>query len=79
MNDRAFGSAIQRRRRALGLNQSDIADLAGCSVRFVHSVEAGKATVRLDKLLDVLEVLGLGLALIRGRPLQIDPQLGPRS
>jgi hypothetical protein len=31
--------------------------------RFVHTVEAGKATIRLDKLIDVLDVLGLRLAL----------------
>jgi hypothetical protein len=30
-------------------------------------LEQGKQTVRLDKLLDVLEVLGLGLTLRPGR------------
>lgn len=53
--------AVQRRRRALGLRQAEVADLAGCSQRFVHTVENGKASLRLDKVLDVLEVLGLGL------------------
>jgi len=40
--------------------------LAGCSQRFVHEVERGKPTLRLNKLLDLLEVLGLGLALVPG-------------
>ena len=53
------------RRKALGLRQADLADLAGCSERFVHTVERGKTTLRLDKLLDVLEVLGLELAVVR--------------
>jgi HTH-type transcriptional regulator/antitoxin HipB len=73
MNDRAsqlsaFGMAIRTRRRALGLQQADVADLADCSVRFVHTAEAGKPTLRLDKLLDVLDVLGLRLRLETGRP-----------
>ncbi|MDT8340242.1 MAG: helix-turn-helix transcriptional regulator [Longimicrobiales bacterium] len=59
--------AVRRRRVELGLRQADLAELAGCSQRFVHTVEQGKPTLRLDKLLDVLEVLGLGLAVVPGR------------
>jgi hypothetical protein len=43
-----------------------LADLAGCSERFVHTVEHGKASLRLDKLLDVLEVLGFDLQVTAG-------------
>jgi len=57
---------VRRRRVELGLRQADVAELGGCSQRFVHTVEQGKPTLRLDKLLDVLEVLGLGLALVPG-------------
>lgn len=66
MSDRAFeiGSQIRARRTKLGLKQRELADLAGCSTRFVHTVETGKVTVRLDKLLDVLEVLGLRLNIV---------------
>lgn len=62
-----LGEAVRERRVELGLRQADLADLAGCSQRFVHTVEQGKPTLRLDKLLDVLEVLGLGLRLVPGR------------
>lgn len=58
---------VRGRRHALGLRQDELADLASCSTRFVHMLEQGKQTVRLDKLLDVLEVLGLGLTLRPGR------------
>ena len=63
MIDRAseIGAFVRSRRRKLGLKQTELAELAGCSARFVHTVEAGKTTVRLDKLLDVLDVLGLEL------------------
>lgn len=67
MNDRADLIAslgeVRGRRRSLDLTQQQVADLAGVSVRFVHTVEAGKPTLRLDRLLQVLEVLGLGLRL----------------
>lgn len=62
---------VIRRRRALGLRQEDLADLAGVSVRFVQFVESGKASVRLDKLTAVLDVLGLRLTVVpadRRRP-----------
>jgi y4mF family transcriptional regulator len=61
-----LGEAVRRRRVALGLRQAELAELAGCSQRFVHTVEQGKPSLRLDKLLDVLEVLGLGLAVVAG-------------
>jgi y4mF family transcriptional regulator len=72
-----LGEAVRIRRTELGLRQADLADLAGCSQRFVHTVEQGKSTLRLDKLLDVLEVLGLGLSVVSGRG-EIGPPLeGP--
>jgi HTH-type transcriptional regulator / antitoxin HipB len=54
---------VRRRREELGLRQAELAEMAGCSARFLHTVEAGKTTVRLDKLADVLRVLGLRLRL----------------
>lgn len=65
MNDHAsasvLGAAVRHRRRHLRLRQDELADLAGTSPRFIHMLEAGKPTVRLDKVLAVLAVLGLGL------------------
>ena len=58
-----LAAAVRRRRGELGLRQAALADLAGCSERFVYSLEHGKGTVHLSKVLDVLEVLGLGLTL----------------
>ncbi len=66
MNDRAstpdrVAALVRARREGLGLTQAELAELAGCSTRFVHTVEAAKPSVRFDKLLDVLDVLGLHL------------------
>ncbi len=63
---RALGQEVRARREMLGLRQAELAELAGCSPRFVHTVEVGKDTLRLDKILDVLEVLGLDLQVVPG-------------
>ncbi|MBN2496981.1 MAG: helix-turn-helix transcriptional regulator [Deltaproteobacteria bacterium] len=62
-----LGQAIRRQRRALSLTQAQLAQLAGCGVAFLYLLESGKPSVRLDKVMDVLRVLGLQLRLERGR------------
>lgn len=52
---------VRARRRGLRLTQQALAELAGCTARFVRSVEPASPTVRLDKLLALLEALGLVL------------------
>ncbi len=59
---------VRERRKSLRLSQQELADLADCSTRFIHALEHGKQTVRLDKLLDVLEVLGMELTATVRRP-----------
>jgi y4mF family transcriptional regulator len=66
--DHSVADAVKARRRGLRLTQPDLASLAGCSERFVRELEAGKPSVRLDKLLAVLDVLGLELRLEERRP-----------
>ncbi len=46
------------------MNQRALAERAGCSVRFVHMLETGKPSVRLDKAIDVLRALGLDLVVV---------------
>ena len=60
----SLGVSIKDRRRALGLRQEQLADLAGCSTRFVHAVEHDKPSLHLDKVRDVLEALGLSLTVV---------------
>jgi y4mF family transcriptional regulator len=71
MHDRANSYAIladeiRRRRLELGLHQDELAALASVSTRFVHTLEQGKPTVQLDKVLAVLRQLGLDLVLETG-------------
>lgn len=66
---RTLGLAVRTRRRALGLDQLVLCDLAGVGPAFLYSLEHGKPTVRLDKVVAVLAVLGLELRVRPGRAL----------
>ncbi len=69
----ALAAAVRQRREVLGLRQSELAEVAGVSERFVHALETAKPTVQLDKVLDVLEALGLHLQVCAGvRPGIVD-------
>jgi transcriptional regulator with XRE-family HTH domain len=59
-----LGPAVRARRRAQSLRIDDAASLSGVSVDLLSRLENGKGSVRLDKLLTVLD--GLGLALVVG-------------
>ena len=59
----AVGPAIRARRRAQSLRIDDAASLSGVSVDLLSRLENGKGSVRLDKLLAVLDSLGLALLL----------------
>jgi len=57
---------VRERRAQLGVTQLELAALAGCGVVFVYAVENGKPSLRLDKLMPLLGVLGLGLEIVEG-------------
>jgi transcriptional regulator with XRE-family HTH domain len=59
-----LGPAVRARRRQQSLRIDDAASLSGVSVDLFSRLENGKGSVRLDKLLTVLD--GLGLALVLG-------------
>jgi len=54
-----LGELVRERRHTLGLKQTDVAGLGGTGNRFVIELERGKPTVQLQKVLDVLGLLGL--------------------
>lgn len=59
----ALGSAVRARRKRDGLTLAEVCGLTGVGVRFLSELENGKRTVRLDKVLHVLNALGLRLHL----------------
>jgi HTH-type transcriptional regulator / antitoxin HipB len=67
-----LGAAIRAERERLSITQQQLAELAGCGLTFVNQLERGKPGVRLEKLVQVLTVLGLSFALVRGkRPFEV--------
>ncbi|MCE4538517.1 helix-turn-helix domain-containing protein [Pelomonas sp. P7] len=58
-----LGPAIRARRREQSLRIDDAASLSGVSVDLLSRLENGKGSVRVDKLLTVLDSLGLALVL----------------
>ncbi len=61
MTSAQIGHRIRQRRRQLKITQSDLARLASCSKPTIVAAESGKPTLRMDKILDILRVLGLTL------------------
>ena len=59
----ALGQRVRDHRKRLRLTQKQLADLSGCGPDFLYDLERGKPTVRLDKLVLVLEALGLVLTI----------------
>lgn len=62
-DSQSLAALVRARRKDLGLTQAQLAALAEVSPRYVFDLEDGKTSVRLDKLLPVLETLGLTMSL----------------
>ncbi len=52
---------VRARRKAAGLTQEELASQVGVGLRFLKELELGKETLRLDKVLQVLQYFGHGL------------------
>lgn len=64
VRDSTIGDFIRTRRKAAGLHQQELADLAGVAQRFVSELERGKPTVRLSSVNQVLRVFGKRLGVV---------------
>ena len=62
-DDRIFFS----RRQQLNLTQQELADRAGVGLRFLRELEAGKPTLRMDKVNIVLDMFGQRLGVVPNR------------
>lgn len=64
LSPQEIGAFVRERRRASGLTQQELGELAGVGTRFVSELERGKATLRMDAVNRVLRVFGRMLGLI---------------
>lgn len=72
MTPEQIGDTIREARVAQGLRQDELAAAAGVGVRFLVELERGKPTVRLGKVLAVLDALGCRLQISVPRPSKAD-------
>lgn len=56
---------IKQKRKKLKLTQVDLAQKAGVGLRFLRELESGKTTLRMDKVNQVLNLLGYELTAAR--------------
>jgi HTH-type transcriptional regulator/antitoxin HipB len=60
-----IGSLIRKARTEQGMNQIMTAGLFGSGNRFISDVENGKKTIQAQKLLDLLDMVGLEVVIRR--------------
>lgn len=60
-NAERLGQLIRRRRRDLGLTQTEVAEVSNTNLRLISELERGKPTARLENVMRVLETLGIDL------------------
>ncbi|UYG00640.1 MULTISPECIES: helix-turn-helix transcriptional regulator [unclassified Halomonas] len=60
-----LGQLVRQMRNEQGLLQMDLAGLAGTGNRFIVDLERGKPTLQLQKVLDVLDLMGLEVVVKR--------------
>ena len=56
---------IRQSRKLQGLTQEDLAGLSGLGRRFISEIENGKQTAQIGKVFVVLNVLGIGLQVVK--------------
>lgn len=57
----AIGELIRKTRKAQKISQATLAGLSSVGTRYISDLENGKETIQIQKLLNVLNALGLGL------------------
>jgi y4mF family transcriptional regulator len=58
MSPHGIGAFVRERRKASGLSQQALGELAGVGTRLVSELERGKPTLRMDAVNKVLRVFG---------------------
>jgi len=53
-----ISSFVKEKRKKLGLTQNEFAERVGVGLRFIRDLEQGKETLQLNKVNQVLQLLG---------------------
>ena len=60
-----LGQEIRARRKELGYTQSFLASYVGVSASFLSELENGKETLQINKIMDVMSLLGMDICVVR--------------
>jgi HTH-type transcriptional regulator/antitoxin HipB len=63
-NAMELGAIVANQRKAQGLTQAELAGLAQTGTRFISDLENGKGTVQFDKVMHILNLLGLDVVIM---------------
>lgn len=58
-----IGKIVANHRKAQSLTQAELAGLAHTGTRFISDLENGKGTVQFDKVMLILDLLGLDVVI----------------
>jgi y4mF family transcriptional regulator len=61
-----LGALIRKIRKQQKVTQLDVAAAANVGIRFIRELETGKRSCQMDKVFDVLQVLGLKVVVDEG-------------
>ena len=67
---------VKKQRKVHRLTQVDLARKAGVGLRFIRELEQGKATLRMDKVNQVLHLFGKELGVVDWRPSKTNRSVG---
>ena len=59
VSNNKIAAFIRENRKAAGLTQEEFAMRSGLGLRFIHELEQGKETVRMDKVNQALAMFGM--------------------
>lgn len=59
-----ISTLVKSRRLQMKLTQAECAAFCGVGIRFFSELEKGKATLQLDKVLHVVQMMGLNIHLV---------------
>ena len=60
-DSKILGQEIRARRKELGYTQAYLSEATGFSVTFISDVERGKPTAEIEKIIRLINILGLDL------------------
>ena len=64
LEPKVLATVIKKHRKAGGLSQLQLAEMAGVGKTVIFDIEKGKETIRLDTLRKILNVLNIKVQLI---------------